>query len=520
MNQKRIYSSLVTENLERIMGLCDRNPYSPSYGSFDRAYWNYKTTDFSNTRLQETVLTFALLYSKKYPGAEEYYKSEKLLEIIKAALRFWIKIQKRNGSFDEAYTHESSYVATAFSAYAVAETLVILRKELKGKEREELIKSLRKACDFLVSNTDYMVSNHMAGAAAAIIKLWQIKKEEKYLKDYQEIIKWLRENQDQEGWFPEYGGADLGYTTVTVDYLAKCHEVTRDKELLEMAKKAINFVSLFCYPDGSSGGELFSRSTEYIIPSGMEYFADKIEMAKTVSEHLLKGIEKKTCVSLASLDDRYCLCNSYTYLQAYDSFSDKKAKVELPYKRVFREHLENSGLYIDSTRERYLVISTKKGGVLMAMSKDGKKVALDSGIVAKKGDEVLVSQWLDPKTKVEIGKKDVIVAGKLHKMKTERMTSPKLLALRIASKLLGRYLKKILIRYVITGSAKSNYSFKRKITISGKIKVEDQVGDAKGLKLFNAGGFSTVHTASSQYFSKKQLEARASSFRKLRNLGI
>ena len=82
--------------IPRILGQLNRNPSSRSYGSFDRAYWHYRTNDISSARYQEAVYTLTLLYFSKFEG-NDYYKDDKVLEWIRAALYFTSKIQRPNG---------------------------------------------------------------------------------------------------------------------------------------------------------------------------------------------------------------------------------------------------------------------------------------------------------------------------------------------------------------------------------------------------------------------------------------
>src|SRR3989338_3382062 len=91
----------------RILSLQDRNPISPTYGSFDREYWQYKKVDTPYASVQGAVFSLALLYKNRLYN-NPYYKNKKIIEWIVAGIRFLSKIQKRNGSFDEYYPNERS----------------------------------------------------------------------------------------------------------------------------------------------------------------------------------------------------------------------------------------------------------------------------------------------------------------------------------------------------------------------------------------------------------------------------
>ena len=139
-----VYLIPVLNNAPRLLGLLNRNISSSSYGSFDREYWHYNTVDFSCARKQEAVLTLTLLYSIKHEK-NRYYQNREILGYIRAALMFWTGIQNKNGSFNEWYPNENSFVVTSFSTYAVSESLLLIKDELPENEYRKIINALMKA---------------------------------------------------------------------------------------------------------------------------------------------------------------------------------------------------------------------------------------------------------------------------------------------------------------------------------------------------------------------------------------
>ncbi len=51
------------ETIPRVLGLCDRQANSATYGCCDRHHWHYRAIDFPNARLQEAGWLFALAYA-------------------------------------------------------------------------------------------------------------------------------------------------------------------------------------------------------------------------------------------------------------------------------------------------------------------------------------------------------------------------------------------------------------------------------------------------------------------------
>ena len=179
MTQSDLYLKPILDNTPRLLGLLNRNVSSSSYGSFDREYWHYNTVDFSCARKQEAVLTLTLLYSIKH-DKNRYYQSSEIFDYIRAALKFWTIIQNGNGSFNEWYPSENSFVVTSFSTYAVSESLLLIKDELLQDEYESVIEALVKAGDWLISRNETRVMNQQTGAAIALFNLYLLTDNEAY----------------------------------------------------------------------------------------------------------------------------------------------------------------------------------------------------------------------------------------------------------------------------------------------------------------------------------------------------
>jgi len=151
-----------------------------------------------------------------------YYNSEDILKFINGGVNFWCKIQRKNGSFDEWYPYEGSFVATAFSTCAISEVLLLLKEKIANFDNS--LRCIKKAVDFLSKNVDYTACNQEAGAILAIYNCYLLTSESKYRDLAYKRLNDLSKLQKEEGWFPEYGGPDIGYLSLTIDYLAKVYE--------------------------------------------------------------------------------------------------------------------------------------------------------------------------------------------------------------------------------------------------------------------------------------------------------
>ena len=62
-----IFSCNALQQIPQLLTLQDRNPHSPTYGCFDRNFWQYRLVDFPTGMAQEFVYPLALAYSTKLP---------------------------------------------------------------------------------------------------------------------------------------------------------------------------------------------------------------------------------------------------------------------------------------------------------------------------------------------------------------------------------------------------------------------------------------------------------------------
>ena len=94
-----VYADKALCQIPRLLSLQDLNPYSPTYGCFKRTYWLDKTVDFPDALPQFGVLSLVLSYAHQMPG-NQFYQQEKIREWALAGMRYWTKVQHRDGSFD------------------------------------------------------------------------------------------------------------------------------------------------------------------------------------------------------------------------------------------------------------------------------------------------------------------------------------------------------------------------------------------------------------------------------------
>jgi hypothetical protein len=150
----------------------------------------------------------------------EWYGSNQMLDRAASAMLFWSRLPHRCGAVDEWYRHEHSYCATAFTTYGISEALLLLETRLEPTQREGVLRALTRAGDWLSTRFNDRVMNQNLAACAALWNLHTCTGAAHYKTAFASVWRRTLANQDEEGWFTEYGGADLGYSLLALDLLA------------------------------------------------------------------------------------------------------------------------------------------------------------------------------------------------------------------------------------------------------------------------------------------------------------
>ncbi len=296
------YRQIALSQSYRLLGFGDREKESSTYGCFDRYYWHYRQSDFVNARFQEVCLFLAYLYEFNHPD-NRFYRKDAIREWAIAAVRFWESIQRKDGSFDEYWPFERSFVATSFSLAAVSETCRILSCTPPAD-------AICKACRWLADHENLLVLNQMAGASVALATSGILLNEDIWIQKANEKIEKLLSRQNPEGYFEEYGGYDIGYLTINLSYLSKYYQLTKNEEVKEAANRALRFLDDKIHDNGSYDYSVTSRKTQYFYPYGFYAF----EEWDFLSRHA-KGLEQNEVLNPSWMDDRYCLPLAIDYLQ-------------------------------------------------------------------------------------------------------------------------------------------------------------------------------------------------------------
>ncbi|MFH1888983.1 MAG: hypothetical protein ABH806_02700 [Candidatus Omnitrophota bacterium] len=377
-----IYKKVVLSQIPRILSLEDRNNLSRTYGCLDRQYWHYKTfQEFPSSTYQQPVLTLGLLYKNNFEG-NLYYRKIPVLNWVIAGMLFWCNSQKSDGSFDEWYINEHSFCATAFTSWAISETYMLLEDELPQEVKTKVAAALFRSGVWMIHNDHPLVANQRIAAMHSLHNIGEICKNEDFLKGAERKKTAILDTQDEEGWFPEYEGADIGYSLVQLEILASFYNKTKDAGILAAIDKLIDFIYPFILPDGSISDECGSRSGQYLQPNGLETAAFHNNKARVILKRFLDGLERDAGLNPYSIDDKYLAyfyINSFAKALCSDSFTSfQDCDEDREYLRIFK----NAGFLAFKNGTYHINISFFRNGVVRIYHK-GRLVYSDLGYLAE-----------------------------------------------------------------------------------------------------------------------------------------
>lgn len=381
-----------TKNIARLLTQLDRDPLSPTFGCFDRNYWHYKIRDFASMVVQQNVLSLGLLYINNFEG-NFLYNKKIAKDYILGALNYWMKAQHHSGGFDEYWPNESGYPPLVFSTHAVIKTIRILNLNPKP-----YLKSIEKSIKQIEKNKEVNALNQEAAGVCALFEYYKLTGDKKTKLLFKNRLDDLLSKQTKEGWFPEYGGADVGYSSVFLHYLSEILIQQKNKKLEKSLVRLIDFLSNFVHPNGSVGGEYGSRNTEYFLLGGL---VNMTKYSQTAREMILN-----ISWSLDNLDDRYLFHYIYhSFIKGLVNMPNIKnqAKAKQKNKNIY---FAESGLYIAKNTKYYFVTNLKKGGIYK-FYKNYKLVSKDGGYRINNKNSFLVSNWLNYDTKIKFNKKQI-----------------------------------------------------------------------------------------------------------------
>ncbi len=513
------YNSALADWDLRLLSLVQSNPVAPYYGCIDRDYWHYRAASyFPSAMFQVSVLSLTLGFLE----AKNEGRKSRFRELAVAALRFWSKMQRQDGSHDEWYIRERSYAATAFSGFAVSESILLFQEAGVdiGSEIPETINSLAKTAHWLSQRTEPVGTNHTAGGIAALNNIGIITGENRFKKAARKILDVLAGMQHEEGWLPEYGGADAGYLSLSIDYLSTYLKRGGDNKANEIISKALPFLAACVNPDGSFNGEYGSRNTKFLMPHGLENLKSQYPLAGQILNQTF-GKGHQQLVGPRSADDRYfTFFFLWNYLWARQCRLQQHVGSDHGYSPLPPKSFPVAGIFRATNAPWAIITNLRKGGLLRAYLND-RLVLIDGGYYLKVGSK----QWatsqvlcepLASEYSTEAGKIIVSCTTALRKTQPLNPLDKLLYPFHLYQSTLARFprlaeLVSHLIKKVMIARADVvDLQFKREITVyHDRLEIRDQLIAQKNLGKVEITGLAdvtTMHNPSSRLMPSPLLD--------------
>jgi len=514
---------LGTSTARRLLTLADRDPVSLTFGCFDRNYWHYKILkDFPSATFQQAILPLALLYRTPFPG-NDLAGEPHLAHLLSGAIRYWCRLQGASGSFDEWFPGEYSQVATAFTSYAVAETIRILSSPgqfgVSRQQFSDVFPHLKRAAEWLIRHPTDWVSNHRAGTVAALETIHSLTGVPKYRDAARSELAMLLTRQDPEGWFPEYGNSDPGYLGITCAWLARYYRLSQDQRAREALERALSFLTLFLGPGGVFAGPIGGRDATYLLLGGPFLAPPECPSARPLAARCLAALCKNQLAGPDTIDDRYlAFFFAPDLIQTMILADEPGTAPEVP---AHARHLPRAGLISVRNGSFHVMVGLSKGGTLYAGSvRADRPILWDAGWQAIDDEgNVWASSWPGTSqvfglTLEPTGDSSVEIDGPFHRIDYSRPLEQFLIPFRIFTTLCSGT-EAIMAPFAswlkgprLLESPRAPMRLRRIISIGpSELRIVDRLTtDAKPITRLQWGGpFTARHAPSSKIFSPGEL---------------
>ncbi len=509
---------LALAQVPRLLATLDREPASESFGSFDRDYWGWKLRDFPVTMLQYAVVPLARLHQGAIPDSS-YVGSERLASWIEGAVQRILLTQRRDGGFDSVAPNAADHGVTMAMAFALIEAAPVVDASLSGT----IDAAVRKAAEFgLRSEEDYaFISNHQALVAYAFARVADRLGDGRFERASDEIVEQILARQFSDGPFEEYGGADPGYETLGLFYLALLWRRKPSDLLLSALRSSVHFLAHCVHPDGSVGGVYGSRHTHVFHPGGLALLAAKIPEAAAILAFVTQRFDGHAVTTLDMVDPLNLPPLLHGYVEAATVEDSNRALPALPCEALRGQiDFDRAGLHAVGTQAYYGVVSSAKGGVCRFHDRDGRLLHQDAGWLLWEGKTRWASQRLGVAEPGEVTEESGLRCRTHFTRVDLPMPTPfRFLLLRIANLTVFRIpalatrIRGWIVGRLITHIEHGPHRLERKFRFgSTEVEILDRVVSTSSKGFTRAQvvrEFTSIHMGSARYFHPSELDVTA-----------
>lgn len=570
-------------NLKRILSLLNRDFNSTLVGSFDKNNWYYKKTAYPNAMMQNYVLSLAQYYKLikdihentmdkenhiNYDLLSNIIDEKEIEQYIINCIAYNQQIQHEDGSFDEHYLRERSNVATSFLVISTLNTYLILNSN-PNNEKISLnnINYIQKALNWLISNAElHIIGNHRAAVCLAMILGYHIFQKEEYLKCFKTRIKDLLSLQNNEGWFPEYQGCDLGYSTLTFDFLTQIQNILEiliksetkyltdiqdiHGKLQESIADLFIFISKFVPFLPQISCYLWSRTTNHFFISGFyryfETLCNNKDKLKEECQNCIKTYNEYWEIhQLETIDDDLFLffsLNNFLFVINHNHFINPlKVKPKKEEEMIIKQDdlsvfFKQAGLFLIKQNNTLIQIGFRNNNFISIeplnklnkkINENFKNILIDTGISIHTIDNERYQSFTMKNFKSNIQSEqhylndgdslDITISGTMGTIKNHSINPIQQIILNLFGITFFRipalskwFKKKFIEKLIINQNLHQKYEISRHILFRNNLlSIDDEItcnpSDANKIKYFYVShGINTNYVPSKEFFMKNQ----------------
>lgn len=293
------------ETVARVLGLCDRQADSQTYGCCDRNHWHYRTADFANARMQEAGLLLAAAYAAPLPG-NRFYGQEILLDWVRGVWRFWLDRRNSDGTVVEVYPYERSNCATSFTAAGFVETVGMLGGAAQWSDE---LAQAEKTFQWLCVHFNSDVANQVAASLLALTGYAHLTGMPSIQTAAGRRCDEFVSSVKPDGSFPEYGGFDAGYQSITLSTLTRVQRFGEvDPALDDVVRRGEARLDRAIDHMGRTDPAANARRTKFLYPYGLA------ARNSPALRRIEAGLRADAILRPTWMDDRYCAPMAADYL--------------------------------------------------------------------------------------------------------------------------------------------------------------------------------------------------------------
>ena len=283
-------------------------------------------------------------YSMKH---SQYYKSPVIITHIKSIFSAFADNQAESGEFVFSPIHYSTVFGTHEMAWRLEPLICafeVVEPELTADERDSYRSMLERAMEFLLTHENSSLSNRGIVWCGVMALCYRFTGEKKYLDEADRVFYWVGRLFKSDGETREGTGPDIGYSSVSLQYLFLYRIMSGNKSLDPILIRSLSsYTRLFT----SNAVPLEGMTTRQWHTDGsivanvmgpLMFYADRDSSFAQIAAHYLEALEK--------LPGGFTLSHGGTYFLRGAQYNDiPQAPGRIPYEPYARLYTSDHSQY-------------------------------------------------------------------------------------------------------------------------------------------------------------------------------